>query len=100
MYFSCSFLQSKPPAFEPIDFESYIAKHKTLIQNDPQRELLIYPTDDVSVSIRYLVIISLIEIENNEVFQALILTLTDLSYKPMFSISASSISSKISYNSK
>lgn len=26
-------------------------KNKTLIQNDPQRELLLYPSDDVSVRI-------------------------------------------------
>ncbi|XP_068140209.1 dedicator of cytokinesis protein 9 isoform X1 [Drosophila tropicalis] len=39
---------SKPPVVEPIDFEAFIAKNKTVIQNDPQRELLIYPTDDVS----------------------------------------------------
>lgn len=42
--------QNKPLAVQPIDFESFIAKNKTLIQNDPQRELLIYPNDDVSVS--------------------------------------------------
>lgn len=34
---------------EPIDFENFILKNKTLIQNDPQRELLLYPNDDVSV---------------------------------------------------
>ncbi|XP_062142362.1 LOW QUALITY PROTEIN: dedicator of cytokinesis protein 9 [Drosophila sulfurigaster albostrigata] len=39
---------SKPAVVEPIDFEVFIAKNKTLIQNDPQRELLIYPADDVS----------------------------------------------------
>ncbi|XP_055302716.1 dedicator of cytokinesis protein 9 isoform X2 [Sitodiplosis mosellana] len=39
---------NKPLAVQPIDFESFVAKNKTLIQNDPQRELLIYPTDDVS----------------------------------------------------
>ncbi|XP_064541886.1 dedicator of cytokinesis protein 9 isoform X3 [Drosophila montana] len=39
---------SKPLVVEPIDFEAFIAKNKTLIQNDPQRELLIYPADDVS----------------------------------------------------
>lgn len=36
---------------DPIDFESFILKNKTLMQNDPQRELLLYPPDDVSVSI-------------------------------------------------
>lgn len=35
---------------DPIDFEEYIAKNKTLLQNDPHRELLVYPSDDVSVS--------------------------------------------------
>ncbi|XP_037961001.1 dedicator of cytokinesis protein 9 isoform X2 [Teleopsis dalmanni] len=39
---------NKPLVVEPIDFESFVAKNKTLIQNDPQRELLIYPNDDVS----------------------------------------------------
>ncbi|XP_034471670.1 dedicator of cytokinesis protein 9 isoform X1 [Drosophila innubila] len=39
---------NKPLIVEPIDFEAFIAKNKTLIQNDPQRELLIYPADDVS----------------------------------------------------
>lgn len=29
---------SKPVLVEPIDFEGFIAKNKTLIQNDPQRE--------------------------------------------------------------
>lgn len=46
--------QGKPALVEPIDFESYILKNKMLIQNDPQRELLLYPPDDVSVSrLRY-----------------------------------------------
>lgn len=35
---------------EPIDFEGFIAKNKTLIQNDSHRELLMYPNDDVTVS--------------------------------------------------
>ncbi|XP_017153325.1 dedicator of cytokinesis protein 11 isoform X3 [Drosophila miranda] len=39
---------SKPLVVEPIDFEAFVAKNKTVIQNDPQRELLIYPADDVS----------------------------------------------------
>ncbi|XP_046801716.1 dedicator of cytokinesis protein 9 isoform X4 [Lucilia cuprina] len=42
---------NKPLVVEPIDFESFISKNKTLIQNDPQRELLIYPSDDVSEKI-------------------------------------------------
>lgn len=43
--------QNKPQLVEPIDFETFILKNKTLLQNDPQRELLLYPSDDVSVSI-------------------------------------------------
>ena len=42
--------QNKPHLVEPIDFESFVLKNKTLLQNDPQRELLLYPQDDVSVS--------------------------------------------------
>lgn len=44
------FLQNKPHLVEPIDFENFILKNKTLLQNDPQRELLLYPQDDISVS--------------------------------------------------
>lgn len=40
--------QNKPVLVEPIDFESFVQKNKTLIQNDPQRELLLFPNDDVS----------------------------------------------------
>jgi len=36
---------------DPIDYESVIAKNKTLLQNDPQREMLLFPHDDVSVSL-------------------------------------------------
>ncbi|KAG8037848.1 hypothetical protein G9C98_006059 [Cotesia typhae] len=43
-----STVQNKPHLVEPIDFESFILKNKTLMQNDPQRELLLYPPDDVS----------------------------------------------------
>ena len=48
----CSFvLQNKPQLVEPIDFETFILRNKTVLQNDPQRELLLYPSDDVSVCI-------------------------------------------------
>lgn len=39
---------NKPQLVDPIDFETFILKNKTLLQNDPQRELLLYPADDVS----------------------------------------------------
>lgn len=50
MFFLFCIFQNKHLVVEPIDFENFILKNKTLIQNDPQRELLLYPTDDVSVS--------------------------------------------------
>lgn len=40
--------QNKPQLVEPIDFEDFLIKNKFLIQNDPQRELLMYPNDDVA----------------------------------------------------
>lgn len=43
-----STVQNKLRLVEPVDFESFILKNKTLLQNDPQRELLLYPQDDVS----------------------------------------------------
>lgn len=43
-------LQNKTHLVEPIDFENFVLKNKTLLQNDPQRELLLYPQDDISVS--------------------------------------------------
>ncbi|GJQ82839.1 hypothetical protein Trydic_g13541 [Trypoxylus dichotomus] len=43
-----STVQNKPKLVEPIDFEDFILKNKTLLQNDSQRELLLYPADDIS----------------------------------------------------
>lgn len=34
-----------------LDFEKYIQENKTLLLNDPLRDILLYPSDDVSVSI-------------------------------------------------
>lgn len=42
--------QNKPHLVEPLDFETFVIKNKTVLQNDPQRELLLYPSDDISVS--------------------------------------------------
>jgi hypothetical protein len=44
-------LQNKPQLVEPLDFENFLLKNKTVLQNDPQRELLLYPSDDISVSL-------------------------------------------------
>ncbi|XP_045470639.1 dedicator of cytokinesis protein 9 isoform X1 [Harmonia axyridis] len=43
-----STVQIKPQLVEPLDFENFLLKNKTVLQNDPQRELLIYPPDDIS----------------------------------------------------
>ncbi|XP_050306735.1 dedicator of cytokinesis protein 9 isoform X2 [Anthonomus grandis grandis] len=40
--------KSKPILVDPLDFEQFLIKHKTVLQNDPQRELLLYPPDDIS----------------------------------------------------
>ncbi|XP_066143426.1 dedicator of cytokinesis protein 9 isoform X2 [Euwallacea fornicatus] len=41
-------VNSKPNLVDPLDFEQFLIKHKTVLQNDPQRELLLYPADDIS----------------------------------------------------
>ncbi|CAG9771792.1 unnamed protein product [Ceutorhynchus assimilis] len=41
-------VNSKPNLVDPLDFEQFLIKHKTVLQNDPQRELLLYPPDDIS----------------------------------------------------
>lgn len=45
------FWQQKCFQVDPLDFEDYITKNQTVFLNDPQRELLLYPSDDVSVSL-------------------------------------------------
>lgn len=44
-----SIISSRPPPVEPVDYETYVVKHKVLLHNDPQRELLIFPHDDVVI---------------------------------------------------
>lgn len=43
--------QVKPRLADPIDFEEYVSKNKVMLNNDTLRELLMYPADDISVSI-------------------------------------------------
>ncbi|KAL1490945.1 hypothetical protein ABEB36_011614 [Hypothenemus hampei] len=43
-----SAVHSKASLVDPIDFEQFLIKHRTILQNDPQRELLLYPPDDIS----------------------------------------------------
>ncbi|XP_069940326.1 dedicator of cytokinesis protein 9 isoform X3 [Cherax quadricarinatus] len=40
--------QVKPRLADPIDFEEYASKNKVMLNNDPLRELLMYPLDDIS----------------------------------------------------
>ncbi|XP_068242950.1 dedicator of cytokinesis protein 9 [Palaemon carinicauda] len=43
--------QVKPRLADPIDFEEFASKNKVMLNNDPLRELLIYPPDDISHSV-------------------------------------------------
>lgn len=43
------FQQVRPNICEPIDYESYVAKYKEILQNDTQRELLLFPMNDFTV---------------------------------------------------
>uniref|UniRef100_A0A0P6E5D7 Dedicator of cytokinesis protein n=2 Tax=Daphnia magna TaxID=35525 RepID=A0A0P6E5D7_9CRUS len=43
-------VQSKPQRAEPIDYEAVLAKNRIIFNNDPHRELLLYPPEDVSQS--------------------------------------------------
>ncbi|CAH1780658.1 unnamed protein product, partial [Owenia fusiformis] len=42
--------QTKVKLTEPLDYETVVLKNKTLINNDPHRELLLFPHDDLSQS--------------------------------------------------
>ncbi|XP_053403969.1 dedicator of cytokinesis protein 9-like isoform X5 [Mercenaria mercenaria] len=41
--------QNRPKPVEPIDYETYVLKNKVLLHNDPHRELLMFPHDDVQI---------------------------------------------------
>ncbi|KAL4220208.1 Dedicator of cytokinesis protein 9 [Mactra antiquata] len=41
--------QNRPKPVEPIDYETYVLKNKVLLHNDPHRELLVFPHDDVEI---------------------------------------------------
>ncbi|XP_028129258.2 dedicator of cytokinesis protein 9 [Diabrotica virgifera virgifera] len=43
-----SAVQNKPHRIEPLDFEKLLIQNKTVLQNDPERELLLHPPDDIS----------------------------------------------------
>ncbi len=52
-FLKCLFFykQSKPQRAEPIDYEAVLTKNRIIFNNDPHRELLLFPPEDVSVSI-------------------------------------------------
>ncbi|KAJ8310567.1 hypothetical protein KUTeg_012432 [Tegillarca granosa] len=37
----------RPPSVDPVDYETYVTKNKTILHNDPQREMLVFPHDDI-----------------------------------------------------
>lgn len=43
-------LQEQPKIIEPLDYENVVSQRKAQIHSDPQRDLLVWPPDDVSVS--------------------------------------------------
>ncbi|VDH92027.1 Hypothetical predicted protein [Mytilus galloprovincialis] len=42
-------IQARPKAVEPVDYETYVSKNKTILHNDPQREMLTFPYDDIVI---------------------------------------------------
>lgn len=48
----CASVQSRVKLAEPTDYEALVAKNKSQIQSDPYRDLLRFPDDDISVSVR------------------------------------------------
>ncbi|KAL3847595.1 hypothetical protein ACJMK2_018498 [Sinanodonta woodiana] len=42
-------LQNVPKPVEPLDFETYIVKNKVVLHNDPQRDMLTFPHDDIKI---------------------------------------------------
>ncbi|XP_022671033.1 dedicator of cytokinesis protein 9-like isoform X3 [Varroa destructor] len=38
----------RPHLSEPLDYETFVLKNRTILQNDPQREMLLFPPDDLS----------------------------------------------------
>ncbi|XP_055868577.1 dedicator of cytokinesis protein 9-like isoform X6 [Biomphalaria glabrata] len=42
-----SAIQSRPKLVEPVDYENFVVKNKVLLHNDPQRDMLNFPHDDV-----------------------------------------------------
>lgn len=50
------FLQEKTKVVEPLDYENVVLQRKAQILSDPLRELLMFPMEDVSVSLFWLLL--------------------------------------------
>ena len=46
----CSLFQRKPPMAHPVDYETFLVKNRTVLENDAQRDMLLFPRDDLMVS--------------------------------------------------
>ena len=46
-----TFFQNRPKLVDPIDYETYVVKNKVVLTNDPQREMLNFPFDDIQVPV-------------------------------------------------
>lgn len=44
-------LMVRPQIVDPVDYEEYVTKNRTILQNDPQRELLLFPLDDFEIKV-------------------------------------------------
>ncbi len=34
---------------QPLDYENFLTRNKTCLENDPQRDMLLFPRDDITV---------------------------------------------------
>uniref|UniRef100_T1J4R8 Dedicator of cytokinesis protein 9 n=1 Tax=Strigamia maritima TaxID=126957 RepID=T1J4R8_STRMM len=44
-------ITAKPQLVEPIDYEAFVLRNSCVLHNDPQRNMLLYPQDDVSQAV-------------------------------------------------
>lgn len=47
----CLYVKEQAKIIEPLDYENVVFQRKAQIHSDPQRDLLVWPADDVSVSL-------------------------------------------------
>ncbi|XP_041349256.1 LOW QUALITY PROTEIN: dedicator of cytokinesis protein 9-like [Gigantopelta aegis] len=44
-----SAIQNRPKLVDPIDYETFVVKNKVVLTNDPQRDMLNFPFDDIQI---------------------------------------------------